>query len=104
MGSRRGSGKAVRSTCPAGPLLAAGRNVRFSPVAGVSGRPRRLGVASSLAQPAARGQLFAGEPASLVRSEKDGDARNVAWPPSPAERRLRDRIGLELGADEAGGM
>src|SRR5258708_35769767 len=52
------------------------------------------------AEPAARDQLFAGEPAGVVGSEENGDCCDVVRLAGAAQRGLSDKRLFEIGADD----
>src|SRR6266478_7773867 len=57
----------------------------------------------SLAKPARREELLAGQPPRVRTSEEDRDGSNVNRLPGAAQRGLRGRVLLPVGADEAPG-
>src|SRR5260370_41238772 len=54
--------------------------------------------------PARREELLAGQPPRVRAGQKDRDSRDVSRLPGAAQRSLRGRVLLEVGADEARGV
>jgi hypothetical protein len=69
---------------------------------------RRRAVSSSLkswvSQAARNRQRVARDPTRLVRRQEHRDRRYIVRLPGPPERRQRDKLLLEIAADEARGM